>query len=208
MDQRAASRFDKSRSVDPISPLISNLPRGHHRYRPSHSQRRLRLDALAAAEGQVDLLGGAAGGGGVVGGEQAVTLLTQAHLLLHGNHGLLLGPAQGEGHADEQGRDGDGPHGAAGKEGDALNDALGCQVLAQEPGAGGGRDDVAERPQPVGEGLVGGVEVGVVGNLGVCEGAEFSLASVLECHDGWRAVVSWGETAIAPVSGWACLEKF
>lgn len=111
-----------------------------------------------------------AAGGGVAGGEQVLALLALAHLLLHGDHGLLLGPAQGEGHADEQGGDGDGPHGAAGEQGDALDGALRGKVLAEEPGAGGGRDDVAERPQPFGEGLAGGVEVGVVGDLGVCGG--------------------------------------
>lgn len=116
-------------------------------------------------------MGGAAGGG-IAGSEQVLALLALAHLLLHGDHGLLLGPAQGEGHADQQGGDGDGPHGAAGEEGDALHGALGRQVLAEEPGAGGRRDDVAERPEPVGEGLVGGVEIGVIGDLGVCERRE------------------------------------
>lgn len=130
-------------------------------------QRGLGLDALAAAKCEVDLLGGSAVTG-AAGGEKVLALLALAHLLLHGDHGLLLGPAQGEGDADEEGGDGDGPHGAAGEEGDALDGVLGGQVLAEEPGAGRGRDDVAERPEPVGQGLVCGVEVGVVGDFGVC----------------------------------------
>lgn len=100
--------------------------------------------------------------GAATSGEDVSAHLAHANLLLHGDDLLLLGPAQGEGHADQQGGDGDGPHGAAGEEDDALDDAVGGLVLVPEPGARGRRDDVAQRRDPLGEGLLRRVVVGVV----------------------------------------------
>lgn len=105
---------------------------------------------------------------GAPGRQEVLPLLALAHLLLHGDHLLLLSPAQREGDADQQGRHGDGPQGAAGEEEDALEHALGRRVLAVEPGAGRRRDDVAEGEEAVGQGLGSWVEVGVVGDFGVC----------------------------------------
>lgn len=100
--------------------------------------------------------------------KQILALLALAHLLLHGNHLLLLGPAQGKGDTEQQGRNRNRPHGAAGKEDDARHDAARRRVLAVEPGAGCGWDNVLEGRQAVRKGLDRGVKVGVVGDFGVC----------------------------------------
>lgn len=128
----------------------------------------LDLNASLLAEGLANNIGGAALATGATGGEDVGAHLAHAHLLLHGDDLLLLGPAQGEGHADQQGGDRDGPHGAAGEEDDALDDAVGGLVLVPEPGARGRRDDVAQGGEPLGEGLLRRVVVGVVGDFGVC----------------------------------------
>lgn len=144
----------------------------------ARSQRGLGLDtALLAqrlAEGVewVRALAAAAAGR-----QEVLALLALAHLLLHGDHLLLLGPAQREGDAEQQGRHRDGPHGAAGEEEDAGADALGRRVLAVEPGARRRRDDVAEGRQAVAQGLGARVEVGVVGDFGVCKGGGGLLVS-------------------------------
>lgn len=127
----------------------------------------LDLDTTLLAQMLANKVGGAAALA-TTGGEHVGAHLAHADLLLHGDDLLLLGPAQGEGHADQQGGDGDGPHGAAGEEDDALEDAVGGLVLVPEPGARGRRDDVAQGRDPLGEGLLRRVVVGVVGDLRVC----------------------------------------
>lgn len=130
----------------------------------------LDLDAALLAQGLADDVGGAAALA-AAGGEDVGAHLAHADLLLHGDDLLLLGPAQGKGHADQQGGDGDGPHGAAGEEDDALDDAVGGLVLVPEPGASGRRDDVAQGRDALGEGLLRRVVVGVVGDFRVCGAA-------------------------------------
>lgn len=101
-------------------------------------------------------------------GQQVLPLLALAHLLLHGNHLLLLSKTQRKRHAQQQCRNRDGPQRASGEEENPLHYALGGHVFAPDPGARCGWHDVAKSPDALGEALACGIEVGVVGNFGVC----------------------------------------
>lgn len=102
--------------------------------------------------------------------KQLPTHLPHPLLLLHSDHVLLLRVGEREGHADQQGRDRDGPSGAAAEEKRRLNDPGGGLELVPDPAACSRGDDVAEGEEAVGECLGGGVKVAVGGDLGVWGG--------------------------------------
>ena len=83
-------------------------------------------------------------------GEDVAAHLAHALLLLHGHVRLLVGDGQRVGDADEQGRDGYGPRGAAAEEQRRLEHPRRGLVLVPEPAARRGRDDVAQGRDPLG----------------------------------------------------------
>lgn len=100
--------------------------------------------------------------------QHITTRLAHVVLLLHGGVLLVLGKGQGERQAKEDGRRGDDPGGlAAEREGGPAGAGDGAGAVG-EPAAGLGGDNVAQGVQALGERLVLGVKVGVVGNLRLC----------------------------------------
>lgn len=102
------------------------------------------------------------------GSEQLAPLLTHIVLLLHGGELLVLGERQRERHAQEQRGRGDHPRGLPAEGQRRPRRRRDGVELAGDPAARCGRDDVAQRVEALGEGLVAGVVVGFVGDFGVC----------------------------------------
>lgn len=135
------------------------------RWIKTHLQSRL---GLAVAERGTDPVGGALLLG--AGGQHVAAALAHVVLLLHGGVLEVLVEGEGKGDADEEGRGGEDP-GALAAEGQDAPGAAGEGAHAVgDPAAGLGRHDVAQGVEALGEGLVLGVKVRVVGDFGVCAG--------------------------------------
>jgi hypothetical protein len=90
------------------------------------------------------------------------------HLLFHLDVVELLAPRERPGHAQEQGRAGDDPEGAAAVAEDSSRRVGDSRGAVGNGGARRGRDDVAEGVEALGQRLVRGIVVRVDGDLRVC----------------------------------------
>lgn len=128
-----------------------------------------RLGLTLGGKSSADLVSGAL----VLGATRQHVAATLAHvvLLLHGGVLQVLVEGQRKGDAEEEDGGGDDPGALAAKGHDTPGTVGNGARAVGDPSAGLGGYDVAEGVEALGEALVGGIKVGVVGEFRLWRGA-------------------------------------